>query len=297
LTVQYARQTVPVDGGDLTVGVWGEGGPLVVAAHGITSSHVAWTLVGERLGADHRFVAVDLRGRGRSRDLPAPYGMPRHAADLAAVVEAYGGGPARLAGHSMGGFAMLATARQYPLVADRLVLVDGGPPLPVPDGVDVTAGDEAVAMAIELALGPAFARLSMTFPSVEAYRELWRAHPAFREWSETMAAYSDYDLVGEAPELHPACQLAAALRDARDLYAFPGVAPQAPPVPALFLRAERGMFDEPTPFYEPGYAEQWLPGVTERTVAGVNHYTILLTERGADVVADAVRAVSPSIKD
>jgi pimeloyl-ACP methyl ester carboxylesterase len=297
LSVQYVRQTVPTDGGDLTVGVWGETGPLVVAAHGITSSHVAWTLVGERLGGDHRFVAVDLRGRGRSRDLPGPYGLARHAADLATVVEAYGGGPAILAGHSMGGFAVLATARQYPLVPDRLVLVDGGPPLPVPDGVDVTAGDEAVAMAIELTLGPAFARLSMTFPSREAYRELWQAHPSFKEWSDAMTAYADYDLVGEEPELRPACLLAAALRDSRDLYAFPGVEPQAPPVPTLFLRAERGMFDEPTPFYEPGYAGTWLPGVAEQTVDGVNHYTIMLSDRGADAVAAAVRTVSSSIRD
>jgi pimeloyl-ACP methyl ester carboxylesterase len=223
--------------------------------------------------------------------------MTRHAADLATVVEAYGGGPATLVGHSMGGFAVLATAGQYPLLADRLVLVDGGPPLAVPPGVDPAAGDEAVRLAIERALGPALGRLSMTFPSKEAYRDLWRAHPSFQEWTDAMAAFSDYDLVGEEPELRSACVLAAALRDARDLYAFPGVRPQAPPVPTVFLRAERGMFNEPTPFYEPGYASTWLPGVTERTVNGVNHYTITLSEPGADAVAAAVRSIAPSITD
>ena len=28
----YRTESVPVDGGDLTVGVWGDAGPLVVAA-------------------------------------------------------------------------------------------------------------------------------------------------------------------------------------------------------------------------------------------------------------------------
>ena len=42
----YRLQGVPVDGGDLTVGVWGDEGPLVVAAHGITSHHLGYGLVG-----------------------------------------------------------------------------------------------------------------------------------------------------------------------------------------------------------------------------------------------------------
>src|SRR5438132_550795 len=36
----------------------------------------------------------------------------------------------------------------------------------------------------------------MTFPSVEAYREFWRAHPAFAagEWTDDVDDYVDYDL-------------------------------------------------------------------------------------------------------
>ena len=97
--ILYRRQSVPVLGGEMCVGVWGDDGPLVVLVHGITSSHMAWALVGPELGRDHRVVGVDLRGRGGSRDLPPPYGMREHAADVAAVVEAYGGGPAVLVGH------------------------------------------------------------------------------------------------------------------------------------------------------------------------------------------------------
>ncbi|HET6214641.1 MAG TPA: alpha/beta fold hydrolase [Micromonosporaceae bacterium] len=286
----YTLGSVPVAGGDLTVGAWGGTGPLVVAAHGITTSHQAWAAIGPQLGKDHRFVAADLRGRGGSRDLPEPYGMVAHAADLAAVVRAYGGGPAVLVGHSMGGFAVLETARRYPELVDRLVLVDGGVPLPPPPGMTADADPDRIAEAVSAAVGPAYARLSMTFPSREAYRQMWREHPSFAEWNAAVDAYVDYDLVGSEPELRPACRLEAALCDARDLYRHAGSTPVPVPAPAVFLRAERGMLDERTPFYAPGYATMWLPGVEESTVEDVNHYSILLGAAGAAAVVAAVQA-------
>jgi lipase len=285
----YHRSTVPVDGGDLTVGVWGDGGPLVVAAHGITSHHLGFGLVGPPLGADHRFVAVDLRGRGGSRDLPGPYGMDRHAADLAAVVRAYGG-PAVVVAHSMGCWAAIALARAEPALVERLVLVDGGPPLPPPPGVDANPTPEQIDAAVNETVGQAYARLSMTFPDREAYRQLWRSHPALRDWNPAMDAYADYDLVRDGSTWRPACRLEAARRDARDLYAWPGhPGPVALPVPAVFLRAERGMLDQPEPFYRPGVAAHWLPGIDERAVPGTNHYTITLGPTGAAAVVAAVR--------
>jgi len=283
-------ERVPVDGGELAVGVWGDGGPLVVAAHGITSHHLSWGLVGPDLAADHRFVAVDLRGRGRSRDLPGPYGMARHAADLAAVVKAYGG-TATVVGHSMGCWAAIALARTHPMLVERLVLVDGGPPLDPPPGVPAEPTEEQVREAITATVGQAYARLSMTFPDREAYRAMWRAHPSFAEWTDAMTAYADYDLVEVDGALRPACRLEAALRDARDLYAWHPVKPEPLPVPAVFLRAERGMLNQEEPFFRPGAAARAFPGVEERDVAGVNHYTITLSPRGARVVADAVRGL------
>ncbi|MBG0832678.1 alpha/beta hydrolase [Planomonospora sp. ID67723] len=284
----YRREDVPVRGGDLRVGVWGDRGPLVVAAHGITSSHMAWTLVGPELGRDHRFVAVDLRGRGGSRDLPAPYGMAVHADDLAAVIRRYGGGPAVLAGHSMGGFVVAETARRHPRLVDRVVLADGGAPLPLP------VGAHDVPQAIERTVGPVLARLRRTFGTRAEYHDLWRAHPAFADWTEACAAYADYDLVEAAGGFAAACRLEAALADAPEVYALPGVRPRSLPVPAVFLRAARGMLDEPhAPLYSPGRAAEWLPGAAESTVDGVNHYTITLGARGSSAVAGAVRDAGP----
>jgi lipase len=289
--VPYLHAAVPVDGGDLTVGVWGAGGPLVVAAHGISATHQTWALVGPLLGRDHRFVAVDLRGRGGSRDLPPPYGMSAHAADLAAVIRTYGG-PAILVGHSMGGFVVAQTVREFPDLIARVVLVDGGAPLPLPTATTDAAGTDdpgAVEKALKALIGPALGRLSMTFPSHQDYREFWQVHPAFSPWHPAMAAYADYDLIGEPPALRPSCRPEAALRDARDLYDR-GPATTALERPAEFLRADRGALDQPDhPMYPAGWASRRLPGVVETTVAGTNHYTITLGEAGAAAVASAVR--------
>ncbi|WP_027343654.1 alpha/beta fold hydrolase [Hamadaea tsunoensis] len=288
----YAKQTVAVGGGELAVGVWGETGPLVVAVHGITSNHLAWTLVGEDLGRDHRFVAVDLRGRGDSRDLPGPYGMARHAEDVAAVIEAFGGGPIVLAGQSMGGWVTVETAHRRPDLVERLVLVDGGAPLPLPDGVPARASEADLRSAVEQTVGTAFARLTMTFPDVESAVSLWRGHPALTEWTPLLQAYAEYDVTPAGDGVATKAVLAAAVRDAQELYALAGTEPRALPVPGVFLRAEFGMLGGLPAMYAPGDATHWLPGVAESTIDDVNHYTVLMGERGAKAVIAAIRGAA-----
>jgi lipase len=310
--VTYELRDFPVSGGLLRAGVWGDAGPLVVAAHGITAQHRTWAAVGPDLGRDHRFVGVDLRGRGGSRDLPGPYGTAVHAADIAAVVAHLGEGPVILVGHSLGAMVMAKAAR-LPGVGRRVVLVDGGPLQPLPAGAGgrtgvtatgradpvgrtssetVAAPDQAVLVErIRATIGPAFARLSRVFADRAEYAAFWQPHPAMRPWTDAMTAYLDYDLVpAQGGGWQPACRLAAAERDALDLYNVDGRPEEPLPIPALFLRAERGMLDQPDePFYPRGYAEYWLPGVTVRDVPDTNHSTITFGAAGAAAVAAAVR--------
>src|SRR5688572_30303476 len=83
----YTTFDVPVTGGSLHVGRWGDGDRVVLAAHGITGNHRSWQGVARELGPDVSLVAPDLRGRGESGKLTAPYGMRAHAEDLIAVLD------------------------------------------------------------------------------------------------------------------------------------------------------------------------------------------------------------------
>src|ERR1700760_2323973 len=99
--MQIRLLDVPVDGGNLRVLVWGTGTRVAVAVHGITASAMAWQAVPRRMPAGWTLAAPDLRGRGHSAELPGPWGLERHAADVTAVLRHFGGraGPGR---HSMG---------------------------------------------------------------------------------------------------------------------------------------------------------------------------------------------------
>lgn len=279
----YRAVDVPVRGGDLHVGVWepadaGPDTPTALLIHGITASHVSWAGVAARLPGV-RLVAPDLRGRGRSRDLPGPYGMPTHADDVAAVLDHLGLGPVTVVGHSMGGFVSLVLADRHPQRVRSLLLVDGGMPLLPPPGT----APEAVAAAV---LGPAAERLRMTFPSHDAYREFWREHPALGPgWNDLTTAYVDYDLTGTEPELRPATRPAALQEDIRELVDGQSVQHALEHLrhPVSWFLAPRGLMDEVPPLYPDAARELWTgrhPQVELVEVEDVNHYTIILEERG-----------------
>jgi pimeloyl-ACP methyl ester carboxylesterase len=103
---------VSADGARLHVEVHGpEGAPPVVLAHGWTCSTAFWAAQIRDLAADHRVIAYDQRGHGRSPASPA-CSADALADDLEAVLAATltPGEKAVLAGHSMGGMTLMAAA-------------------------------------------------------------------------------------------------------------------------------------------------------------------------------------------
>lgn len=272
---------VPVRGGMLAVGVWGpDNAPTVLAIHGITATHKAWQTLAESM-PDLRIIAPDLRGRGRSNGLPGPWGMPSHADDMKAVLDALRVGRTVVVGHSMGAFVASTLAQRYPSTVSEVILVDGGLPIPAPVGVSAEDLPKAL-------IGPAAERLSMTFESPEAYRAFWRNHPALSpDWSPAIEAYIDYDLRGTAPEMSPSASYQAVLEDTLQLGGDVGFADAlaATPVRISFLRASRGLLNEPQALYSTSTVEEWearVPSLTAYDLADVNHYTIVMSRRGAD---------------
>jgi pimeloyl-ACP methyl ester carboxylesterase len=260
--------------------------PAILAVHGITANGRCWDTLARHL-PDGRIIAPDLRGRGRSDGMPGPYGLRRHAADLAELLDADGGAGRVVIGHSMGAFVVVMLAAQRPDLVDRLVLVDGGFPLELPPGA--TSVDD---LDPGVLLGPAAARLAMEFSDPEAYLDFWRAHPSFaRDMTPAVEAYALYDLEGEPPHLRPSTVAAAMMQDALELYgpewylgALRGLR-----MPVTVLRAPRGLMDA-EPLYAPGVLQSFrdlVPQLEIVEVDDVNHYTILFADRGAARVAEA----------
>jgi pimeloyl-ACP methyl ester carboxylesterase len=281
---------VPVDGGDLRVLLWGTGKRIAVAVHGITASGMSWQAVARHMPPDWTLAAPDLRGRGHSNDLPGPYGLDRHARDVAAVLEHFGGRPV-LAGHSMGAYIALLARDAHPELVRRLVLVDGGLPLPLPDGIDPDA-------ALDATLGPAIARLRQTYPDTEAYLDFWRAHPALAEhWTADVEAYARYDLIGEEGQLRSRAAEDAVRADGRDVLADKPFADALSRLtrPTPLLTAPAGMFGVPPGLLPPEVVAAWqerVPALRPQTVPGVNHYTILFEREAAAAVSQAIRAAA-----
>jgi pimeloyl-ACP methyl ester carboxylesterase len=259
----------------------------VLAIHGITANSHEWPPVAQALEERAALLAPDLRGRGASSHLPGPYGMEAYADDMLAVLDHCGIERAVLVGHSLGAYAVARFAADHPERVRAAVLVDGGLTLPGIEGVDPQ-------VVLNALLGPALARLEMTFADAEAYHAWWRAHPALSGADVAdadLVAYANHDLGGDPPELHSLVAKDAVRTDAGELFEI-GKPAHRLAVAAEMLRAPRGLQNQPEPMIPAALATEWASGDPERRsvaeVPDVNHYTIVLGAAGAGAVAQSI---------
>ena len=271
---------VPVAGGALTVAHAGAppepGRPVVLMVHGMTSGHPNYRGVARELCSITNGICVlapDLRGRGRSAHLPAPYGMATHIADLVAVLDHVGADRAVVVGHSMGCHIAARFAVDHPERAAAVLLLDSGLPL-ASEGPASDDQDEGEVRGL-------LYRLETTFATVEDYLEYWRGHPALDgAWDEDVEALVRSDFVEDADGVHCVVNLEAVVADLADL-TFDGVTMDSVirvQAPVRLLRAERGLFDDDPliPLRDLDEFVRRYPHVSVETIPGVNHYTIVL---------------------
>lgn len=149
------------DGVPIAVRDYGGTGTPVLLLHGAGGNLASWDVVGPMLAADHRPVAVDLRGHGASGD--GPWSWDAVVADLEAVAAELKMGEPAVVGHSLGGGLAAWWARSHP---DCPAVVDlDGHRSPVSDA-DVY--DAAAAGIDEEELRRLVADLSARFDAQEA---------------------------------------------------------------------------------------------------------------------------------
>lgn len=262
-----------------------DGAPTVVAVHGITANAWAWDPLAHHLNGAAHVIAVDLRGRGRSYLQPGPYGMRRHADDVAAIVEQLGG-PMVLLGHSMGAYVVAMTAERHPALVSDLVLVDGGAPLGrVPD--------DQIDDALDTALGPAMERVRTIWPDRVSYQSMWARHPAFADGiSHDLERNLLADLVEVDGGFRTTTNEDAIRHDGAELLADDEVRTllDRRPQPTTIIRAEFGMFGTPPALIPADVRDRYLH---HRWIEapGLNHYTAMNSTAGATLIADALRDV------
>jgi lipase len=285
MSLPTQRFLVPVLGGDLAVFQYGDGsGKPVLLIHGVTSSNRAFQVFADSLIARGKApFAVDLRGRGDSNNLQAPFGMKQHAQDMAAVIDHFGWNKPDVIGHSMGGFVAAALVGLYADKVGEVVFADGGVPLPMPPGMTVE-------QIMPFVLGPAMTRLAMEFENNEAYRNYWKPQPAFAKgWSSVLDEYVDYDLRGKKASTNPQ----AVEADSRDLFGDDLIVKslQGLTRPAIFIKAERGLQNEEGGLYPMPVLDAVLPAypmLKLEFLADCNHYDMFLEQSGAEKVAHII---------
>lgn len=278
--------SIEVAGGEISI--WHRppavGADTVVMVHGLSGNSRWWTGVVELLAGEIGVIALDVRGRGLSSTAPPPFNLATIADDMAACMDHFEVGRAIVAGYSMGGWIAALFGVNHRDRVNRIVLVDGG--LPLDPGEDADGFIRAI-------VGPALARLEMSFDTEEDYFDQWKAHPAFEpHWDDSMRDMLSHELVASGERLKVRANPEAIAVSGRDFVLDPDANAAAAKldVPTHLIVVERGTLDQPPGLVPRATAEELSaanPQLSMEYLPGLNHYTLILGE-GIPAVAAAI---------
>jgi pimeloyl-ACP methyl ester carboxylesterase len=101
-------------------------GPVVLLVHGIAGTAEQWADVAPVLAEEYTVVAPDLLGHGQSAKPQGDYSLGAYAVSLRDLLVVLGHRRATVVGHSLGGGIAMQFAYEYPVFAERLVVVSSG---------------------------------------------------------------------------------------------------------------------------------------------------------------------------
>ncbi|MEM6680317.1 MAG: 3-oxoadipate enol-lactonase [Pseudomonadota bacterium] len=102
------------------------GAPAIVFSNSLGTDFRIWDPLLPHLPGGWRVIRYDKRGHGLSEMPTAPWSIEDLADDLAALIEAYGAGPAVVVGLSVGGLIAQGLAARHPQLTRAIVLCDTG---------------------------------------------------------------------------------------------------------------------------------------------------------------------------
>ena len=262
---------------NLAYGRVGEGLNPILALHGITAQHRAFSALARHLAHPDGMVALDLRGRGDSgKPPPGGYGLEAHVGDVIRALDHLGIEKGIICGHSMGAFVATKTALHHPDRVSALVLLDGG--WPRPEGEP----NEADAAAINEGLERAFRRLDMVFETPEAYLNFWfpNQNLAYADLPPDLADYYRYDLQKVEGGYQPKASIDAAREDSDSVSSTAPTLGEMKNIscPVALVRAAEGFFPGTAPLISDETRDAMSRALglqAETVVQGSTHYTML----------------------
>ncbi len=262
---------IQVNGDNLKINLahWEGKGRPVLTVHGITANCRCWDIVANSLIPEFDVYAMDLRGRGLSDKPDSGYSLAHHVKDIVAILDGLEIEKINLMGHSLGAFITLAFAAEHPDRVNRIVLVDGGGDLSTQQMDEVFKG-----------IKPALDRLTMTFPTVEAYLEKMKSAPYILPWNSTIEAYYRHEIEegddGVKTNISPLHiqEEAGNMRkvDCKALYSHISCN-------TMILRAVRGLLSDRDILLPSDVIEEMEKEIRKSVrfdVEGVNHYGIVM---------------------
>jgi 2-(acetamidomethylene)succinate hydrolase len=241
-------------------------GELVLLLHGITAGAVVWDPVVEVLARDHRCVAIDQRGHGRSDKPAVGYAAADYVADVAAVLDALG--PARaVVGHSLGARNAILAGAAMPGRIGAVVAVEYAAGIE-PEVFERLRADRSSGegyLPDDDAVRAAVRARSPLLPDDAVERRVRHLYAPGADGVVPLASPSAVQQTADAMDV----DLTGALRDAT--------------VPVLLVRGEESRFVSRTAFAS---SLGLRPGLQGAVVPGTDHF---VPEEAPDEVAALVR--------
>jgi pimeloyl-ACP methyl ester carboxylesterase len=249
---------------------WGKEGTPVICIHGLTANAFSFQAFADALAPTHCVFAYDLRGHGDSDKPEEDYNIPAHAQDLAEMIDELGVERPIILGHSFGAMIAVYFAAHYPDKLSKLVLLDGGAPIP---GQTLEELPEWLLASIN--------RVGTATPSYRQYIEDLQAIPFLgSHWNE----YIELSLRNDIRPEHDGSIVAKAYRE--------GIIEEGQhiheirldqlwariTVPTLLLRAGQGLFSATDQMLSEDAAQamqEHIPDCQYINFPELNHYTLI----------------------
>jgi pimeloyl-ACP methyl ester carboxylesterase len=264
-------ETVDGHGVKIQLVQWGHKGKAILCIHGITANCRCWDVMASPLNPDHRVMAMDLRGRGRSDRPDTGYSISHHCRDILAVLDHLEIEKAVIMGHSLGAFIATAFGAKHSERVDRIILVDGGGKL-----------SEIQMMKVFAGIKSSLDRLGRVFPSFEAYLDLMKTAPFYKAWTPALETYYRYET--EEVDGGVGCNVRPEhIQEERENLGKVDISKSYEKIscPVLILRATDGMVGEDDLLLPQNVVETMvhkIPNARYVDIPGTNHYSIIFDQ-------------------